>query len=48
MIKKLIYGIFLLCFLNSCAQNLALLGPVYTLANTGNVYQAEKVWMECR
>ena len=40
MIKKLIYGIFLVCFLNSCAQNLALLGPAYTLANTGNVYQA--------
>ena len=39
-IKKLIIGIFFLSFLNSCAQNMALLGPAYTLANKGNVYQA--------
>jgi hypothetical protein len=39
-IKKIIIGIFLLSFLNSCAQNVALIGPVYTLASTGNVYQA--------
>ena len=39
-LKKLIIGIFLVCFLNSCAQNAALLGPAYTLANTGNMYQA--------
>ena len=39
-IKKIIIGIFLLSFLNSCAQNMALVGPAYTLASTGNVYQA--------
>ena len=38
--KKIIIGIFFLCFLNSCAQNAALLGPAYTLFNTGSIYQA--------
>ena len=33
-------GLFCFCFLTSCAQNVALLGPTYTLANTGNIYQA--------
>ena len=40
IIKKIIIGLFLLCLLNSCAQNMVLLGPAYTLASTGNVYQA--------
>ena len=31
---------FLVSFLNSCAQNVALLGPAYTLATSGNVYHA--------
>ena len=39
-IKKLIIVVFFFCFLNSCAQNVALLGPVYTLSTTGNIYQA--------
>jgi len=39
-INKIIIGIFLLSLLNSCAQNAALLGPAYTFANTGNIYQA--------
>ena len=39
-LKKIIIGLFLLCFLSGCAQSTALLGPVYTLVNTGNVYQA--------
>jgi hypothetical protein len=39
-IKKLIIVVFFFCFLNSCAQNVALLGPAYTLVSTGNVYQA--------
>ena len=38
--KKIIIGIFFLAFLNGCAQNAALLGPVYTLATSGNIYQA--------
>jgi len=38
--KKIIIGIFLLFFLNGCAQSTSLLGPAYTLVSTGNVYQA--------
>ena len=38
--KKLIIGIFFVTLLNGCAQNAVLLGPAYTLASTGNVYQA--------
>ena len=38
--KKIIIGLFLLFFLNGCAQNAALLGPAYTLASTGNIYHA--------
>jgi len=39
-IKKIILGIFITAFLSGCAQNVALLGPVYTLSTTGNIYQA--------
>ena len=39
-LKKIIIGLFLVCFLNGCVQSAAFLGPAYTLANTGNVYQA--------
>ena len=39
-LKKIIISIFAMCFLTSCAQNAALLGPAYTLASTGNIYQA--------
>ena len=35
-----IAGLFLLLFLNGFVQTTALLGPVYTLASTGNIYQA--------
>ena len=38
--RKIIIGLFLLLFLNGCAQNAALLGPAYTLASTGNIYHA--------
>jgi hypothetical protein len=38
--KKIIIGLFFLFFLNGCVQSAALLGPAYTLASTGNVYQA--------
>ena len=37
---KIITGLFLLFFLNGCVQSAALLGPAYTLASTGNIYQA--------
>ena len=40
ILKKIIVGLFLLFFLNSCVQSTALLGPAYTLASTGNIYQA--------
>ena len=40
LFKNLIIGIFLASFLSGCAQNTVLLGPAYTLATTGNIYQA--------
>ena len=40
IIKKIIIGLFFLSLLNSCGQNMVLLGPAYTLGSTGNVYQA--------
>ena len=40
ILKKIISGLFLLFFLNGCVQSAALLGPAYTLASTGNIYQA--------
>ena len=39
-IKKIATVILFLAFLNGCAQNTALLGPVITVASTGNTYQA--------
>ena len=40
ILNKIIAGLFLLFFLNGCVQSAALLGPAYTLASTGNIYQA--------
>ena len=40
MIKKIIFGIFFIAFLSGCAQNAALLGPIYAFTSTGNIYQA--------
>jgi|TARA_B110000459_G_C16444514_1_gene417810 hypothetical protein len=40
IIKNLFIAIFLVGILSSCAQNAVLLGPAYTLATSGNVYQA--------
>ena len=37
---KIIAGLLLLFFLNGCVQSTALLGPAYTMASTGNVFQA--------
>ena len=39
-IKVKIITVFIFAMLNGCAQNTALLGPVYTLGATGNIYQA--------
>ena len=40
ILNKIIIGLFFLSFLSGCAQNAALLGPAYTLATSGNIYQA--------
>jgi len=40
ILNKIIAGLFLLFFLNGCVQSAALLGPAYTLASNGNIYQA--------
>ena len=40
ILKKIFAGLFLLFFLNGCVQGTALLGPAYTFASTGNIYQA--------
>ena len=40
ILKKIIAGLFLLFFLNGCVQSTSLLGPAYTMASTGNIYQA--------
>ncbi len=38
--KKIIFGIFIINFLGACSSPTAMLGPVYTLTSTGNIYQA--------
>ena len=38
--KNLIIGLFLISFLTGCVRSLALLGPAYTLVNSGNIHQA--------
>ena len=40
IIKKIILGIIFIVFFSACAQNAALVGPIYTLTTTGNIYQA--------
>ena len=40
ILKKIILAIIFLSFHNGCVQNAALLGPMYTLSSTGNVFQA--------
>ena len=40
ILKKIFAGLFLLFFLNGCVQSAALLGPAYTMASSGNIYQA--------
>ena len=39
ILKKLILGTLFLSLLNGCVQSTAFLGPIYTLGNTGNVFQ---------
>ena len=40
ILKKLFISLSFVLFLNSCAQNAALLGPALTGVSTGSVYQA--------
>jgi len=39
-IKKKILKVIIMASLGGCAQTTALLGPIYTLSTTGNIYQA--------
>tara|TARA_B100001057_G_scaffold500083_1_gene613376 strand:- start:1312 stop:1626 length:315 start_codon:yes stop_codon:yes gene_type:complete len=38
--KKIILGLFIYGLLGACSSPTAMLGPVYTLSSTGNVFQA--------
>ena len=38
--KKFIFFIFTCVFLNSCAEYATLVGPSYTMANTGSIVKA--------
>ena len=38
--KNIFFILFTLIFLTGCAQNLALLGPVISVAKTGGIHQA--------
>ncbi|MDA9062846.1 hypothetical protein N9K40_02695 [Candidatus Pelagibacter sp.] len=40
ILKKIVIGLFVGCFLNGCGPSVTLLGPASTLAYTGSVYQA--------
>ena len=38
--KKTIFGLIVVIFLGACSAPTAMLGPVYTLTSSGNIYQA--------
>ena len=38
--KKIIFGLLVISFLGACTSPTAMIGPVYTLTSTGNVYHA--------
>ena len=38
--KNIFFILFTLMFLTGCAQNLALLGPAYSVVKTGGIQQA--------
>ena len=40
ILKKIIFGLFIVSFLGACTAPTAMLGPAYTLSSTGNVLQA--------
>ena len=40
ILKKIIISAFAMCCLTGCLQNTAFIGPIFTVASTGSVYQA--------
>jgi len=38
--KKIIIGIIMFCFIGACTSPTAMIGPVYTISSTGNIFQA--------
>lgn len=38
--KKIVLGILMIGLLGACSSPTAMLGPVYTLSSTGNIYQS--------
>ena len=38
--KKIVFGLFVACFLGACTSPTVMLGPAYTLSSTGSVIQA--------
>ena len=38
--KKIIFGLIVVIFLGACSAPTAMLGPVYTLTSSANIYQA--------
>ena len=38
--KKIIFGLFVTCFVGACSAPTAMIGPAYTFTSTGNVFQA--------
>ena len=37
--RKIIFGLFMLSLTGACSAPSAMIGPVYTLTSTGNIYQ---------
>ena len=40
ILKKIIFGLFIVSLLGACASPTAMLGPAYTFSSSGNVIQA--------
>ena len=38
--KKIVFGLFIASFLGACTSPTAMLGPVYTMSSSGNIYHA--------
>ena len=40
ILKKIIFGLFIVSFLGACTTPTAMLGPAYTFTSSGNIIQA--------